>query len=149
MNGGKMGKVLIVYVSRANETKGIAELIAEGVQQAGHQPVIKKVGEIKTAQDLNGYDAYVFGSPTYHAEMVPSMKQMLFIAQEADLENKPGGSFGAYGWSGEAAKRIYDTMTHVYKMKMTSSGPLMLKASWAEGGTEAAQDYGKSIAGMI
>lgn len=143
-----MGKVLIVYVSRANETKGIAEVIAEGVRQSGHEPFIKKVSEIKTEDDLNGYDAYAFGSPTYHAEMVKSMKQMLFIAQRAELSRKPGGSFGAYGWSGEAAKRIFDTMTHVYKMKMVS-GPLMLKASWAEGGIEAAQDYAKSITALI
>ncbi|MBF0233506.1 MAG: nitric oxide synthase, partial [Desulfamplus sp.] len=58
-----MGKVLIVYASRANETKGIAELIAEGVRQSGHEPFIKKVSEIKTEQDLKGYDAYAFGSP--------------------------------------------------------------------------------------
>ncbi len=143
-----MGNVLIVYASRANETKGIAEVIAEGVRQSGHDSVIKRVGEIKTEEDLKGYDAYAFGSPTYHAEMVTSMKQMLFIAERAELEEKPGGSFGAYGWSGEAAKRIYDTMSHIYKMKMVS-GPLMLKASWVEGGIDAAQDYGKSLADLI
>lgn len=143
-----MGKVLIVYASRANETKGIAELIAEGVRQSGHEPHLKKTGEIKTEDDLKGYDAYAFGSPTYHSDMVKSMKQMLFIAQKAELKGKPGGSFGAYGWNGEATKMIYDTMTHVYTMKMVS-GPLMLKASWSEGGIDAAQDYGKSIAARI
>ncbi len=143
-----MGNILIVYASRANETKGIAEVIAEGVRQSGHEPVIKRVGEIKTEEDLKGYDAYAFGSPTYHAEMVTSMKQMLFIAERAELNDKPGGSFGAYGWSGEAAKRIYDTMAHIYKMKMVS-GPLMLKASWVEGGIDAAEDYGKRLGEMI
>ncbi len=143
-----MGTVLIVYASRSNETKGIAEVIAEGVPQAAHEATIKKVSEVKTEEDLKGYDAYAFGSPTYHAEMITSMKQMLFIAERAELKGKPGGSFGAYGWSGEAAIRIYDTMTHIYKMKMVS-GPLMLKASWVEGGIEAAQEYGKSIAAMI
>ena len=143
-----MGKVLIVYASRANETKGIAEVIAEGIRLSGHEPSIKRAGEINTEEDLKGYDAYAFGSPTYHAEMMTSMKQMLFIAERAELEGKHGGSFGAYGWSGEAAKRIYDTMNHIYKMKMVS-GPLMLKASWVEGGIEAAQEYGKSIADLI
>ncbi len=143
-----MGTVLIVYASRANETKGIAELIAEGVRQAGHEPSIKKAGNIKSEDDLKGFDAYAFGSPTYHAEMVTSMKQMLFIAERAELNGKPGGSFGAYGWSGEATIRIFDTMDHIFKMKMVK-GPLMLKASWAEGGIDAAQDYGKSIAALI
>jgi flavorubredoxin len=143
-----MGTLLIVYASRANETKGIAELIAEGARESGHEPVIKRAGEIKTEEDLNGYDAYAFGSPTYHAEMVTSMKQMLFVAQRAELADKPGGSFGAYGWSGEAAKRIYDTMAHIYKMKMVS-GPLMLKAVWVDGGVDQAQEYGKRIAALI
>lgn len=143
-----MGNVLIVYASRTNETRGIAELIAEGVRQSGHEASIKRAGEITGEEDLKGYDAYAFGSPTYHAQMVTSMKQLLFIAERAELEGKPGGSFGAYGWSGEAAGRIFDTMTHIYKMKMVS-GPLMLKASWVEGGIEAAQDYGKSLADLI
>lgn len=143
-----MGKVLIVYASRANETKGIAEIIAEGARQSGHDPYIKRVGEIKTEEDLKGYDAYAFGSPTYHSKMVNSMEQMLFVAKKAELNGKPGGSFGAYGWSGEAAKRIFDTMNYIYEMKMVS-GPLMLKASWVEGGIDDAQEYGKSIADLI
>jgi flavorubredoxin len=143
-----MGKVLIVYASRADETKGIAEVIGEGVRISGHEAIVKKTSEIKSEEDLKGYDGYAFGSATYHGEMITSMKQILFIAERAELENKPGGAFGAYGWSGEAAGRIFDTMQHIYKMKMVA-GPLMLKASWVEGGIEAAQEYGKSLAAMI
>ncbi len=143
-----MSRILIVYASRVNETKGIAELIAEGVRQSGHEPVLKTGDQISSETDLTGYDAYVFGSPTYHGEMLPVMKQVLFMAERAELEGKPGGAFGAYGWSGEANKRIFDTMKHIYKMEM-ASGPLMIKASWVEDGVEAAQDYGKQIAGMV
>ncbi len=143
-----MGKVLIVYASRADETKGIADLIAEGIRIAGHEAVVKKTSEIKSEDDLMGFDGYAFGSATYHGEMITSMKQILFIAERAELENKPGGAFGAYGWSGEAPGRIFDTMEHIYQMKMVS-GPLMLKASWVQGGIQAAQEYGKSITALI
>jgi flavorubredoxin len=143
-----MGKVLIVYASRADETKGIADLIAEGIRIAGHDVVVKKTSEIKNEDDLKGYDGYAFGSATYHGEMITSMKQILFIAERAELEGKPGGSFGAYGWSGEAPGRIFDTMEHIFKMKMVS-GPLMLKASWIQGGIQAAQEYGKNIVALI
>jgi flavorubredoxin len=146
--GGKMGKVLILYASRSNETKSIAELIAEGVRISGHEVEMKKTSQIKSEEDLKGYDGYAFGSATYHGEMISSMKQILFIAERAELKGKPGGSFGAYGWSGEAPGRIFDTMQHVYGMKMVS-GPLMLKASWVGGGNKAAQDYGKSITAMM
>jgi flavorubredoxin len=81
--------------------------------------------------------------------MISSMKQFLFIAERADLKGKPGGAFGAFGWSGEAPGRIFDTMANLYGMNMVTSGPLMLKASWVEGGMKACQEYGKSIATMI
>ena len=143
-----MGKVLILYASRSNETKSIADLIAEGVRISGHEVELKKTSQIKSEEDLKGYDGYAFGSATYHGEMISSMKQILFIAERAELKGKPGGSFGAYGWSGEAPGRIFDTMQHIYGMKMVS-GPLMLKASWVGGGNKAAQDYGKSIAALM
>jgi flavorubredoxin len=143
-----MGRILIVYASRSGETQAIAELIAEGVRISGHEALVKKANDIKTENDLMDYDAYAFGSPTYHGEMISSMKQILFIAERAELSNKPGGAFGAYGWSGEAAGRIFETMEHIFGMKMVE-GPLMLKSSQVDGGIRAAQDYGKSIAQII
>ena len=144
-----MGKFLIVFATRSDETKGIANLIGEGIRIAGHEANVKKINEIKNEEDLKGYDGYVFGSPTYHGEMITSMKQLLFIAERAELKGKPGGAFGAFGWSGEAPGRIFDTMANIYGMNMVAAGPLMLKASWVEGGMKACQEYGKSIAAMI
>ncbi len=144
-----MGKVLIVYASRADATKDIANLIAEGVRISGNEVDIKKANEIKNEEELKGYDAYLFGSPTYHGEMLTPMKQVLFLAERAELKDKPGGAFGAYGWSGEAGPRIYDTMENIYGMKMVPGGALMLKASWIGGGVKSAQEYGKSIISMI
>ena len=143
-----MGTVLIVYTSRVDETKGIAELIAEGVRQAGQDAILKNCSKIDSDADLAGYDAYIFGSPTYNGEMLSPMKQVLFMAEQAGLKDKPAGAFGAYGWSGEANKRIFDTMQYVFKMKMATA-PLMIKASWVEDGVEEAQNYGKQIAEMI
>jgi len=143
-----MGEFLIVYASRTGETKKIAELIAEGIRIGGHAATLKSANDIKSEADLNGFNGYLFGSATYHGEMVSSMKQLLFIAERAELENLPGGSFGAFGWSGEAPQRIFDTMKNIYKMKMPGS-PLMLKASWLQGGVIMAQDYGKAMAKML
>jgi len=144
-----MGKILIVFATRSDETKGIANLIGEGIRMAGHTADVKKINEVKNEEDLNGYDGYVFGSATYHGEMISSMKQLLFIAERAELKGKPGGSFGAFGWSGEAPGRIFDTMANIYGMNMVAAGPLMLKASWVEGGMAVSQEYGKSIADML
>ena len=100
---------------------------------------------MKKVDGLEGYDAYIFGSATYHGEMMQAMKTMLFLGDKTGLEGKVGGSFGAFGWSGEAPGRIFDTMKNVLKMDMVS-GPLMLKSALLGGGIEMAQGYGKDIA---
>ncbi len=69
---------------------------------------------------------------------------MLFLAEKVNLEGRAGGSFGAYGWSGEAPGRIYDTMKNIFKMNMASD-PLMLKSASLGGGVRMAQEYGRKI----
>ena len=43
------------------------------------------VKELKKETDFAGYDAFVFGSPTYHGDMLQPMKTMLFLAEKANL----------------------------------------------------------------
>lgn len=143
-----MAKALIVYSSRTGETRKIGELIAEGLRFSLIDVTLKDATEIKKDMDLSGYDAYVFGSSTYHGEMMNSMKTMLFIAEKAGLEGKKGGSFGSYGWSGEAAERIFETMKNIFGMDMVDA-PLMLKSASIEGGMKMAQSYGKELASNL
>ena len=140
-----MKKVLIVYSSRTGETKNIADLIGEGIRFEGLEAEIRNGSAIKKESDLEGFDGYVFGSATYHGEMIQAMKGILFLAEKAGLEGKVGGSFGAFGWSGEAPTRIFDTMKNIFKMNMVG-GPLRLKSANLGGGSQMAQDYGREIA---
>jgi len=139
-----MPKVLVVYATRTGSTENIAELIAEGIRFSGADAKVVNANEIKNETDLEGYDAYVFGSATYHGEMMQGMKTLLFFAEKINLEGKPGGAFGAFGWSGEASYRIYETMENIFKLDMVS-GPLRLKSSGLEGGKQMAQDYGREV----
>ena len=123
-----MAKVLVVCATRTGETRKIGELIAEGIRVSGHEANVVKINAIKKETDLQGYDGLVFGSATYHGDMIQGMKTMLFLAEKAGLEGKAGGAFGAFGWSGEAPDRIFDTMKNIFKMNMVG-GPLRLKAS--------------------
>ena len=140
-----MPQALIVYSTRTGETRKIAELIAEGLRFSAVVATIKDVTEIKREADLEGFDIYAFGSSTYHGEMMNRMKTLLFLAERAELKKKIGGAFGSFGWSGEAAERIYDTMKNIYGMDMVSA-PLMLKGSAVDGGIRVAQGYGKDLA---
>lgn len=143
-----MPKALIVYATRTGQTRSIAEIIAEGLRFAAVEPTLKEVTEIKRDSELAGFDIYVFGSSTYHGAMMERMKTFLFLAERADLQGKIGGAFGSFGWSGEAAERIFATMQNIYKMDMVST-PLMLKTTTVEGGIKVAQAYGKELAGKV
>ena len=143
-----MGKTLIVYATRTGETKDIAELIGEGIRFEGGEADVVNVTGIKKEADLEGYDAYVFGSSTYHGEMMQGMKTMLFLAEKVNLKGRMGGSFGAFGWSGEAPDRIYETMKNIFELEMVS-GSLRLKSASLGGGRQMAQDYGREIGKKI
>jgi flavorubredoxin len=144
-----VAKALLVYATRTNQTKKIAELIAEGMRIKGLEVTVVNVSEFDNKGiDPQSYDAVILGAPTYHGEMVQPMKTLLFALEKANLEGKIGGAFGAFGWSGEAPGRIYDTMKHVFKMNMVSDA-LRLKSAALGGGSKMAQDYGVEIADKI
>ena len=142
-----MKKVLVGYYSRTGNTEKMAEYIAEGIRMTGNNAELKKISEIKSEEDLKGYDGFVFGCPTYHRDLTAGMKTFLFLAEKANLIGKMGGAFGSYTHSGESANMIYDTMLHVFKMDMVDLGALDLKEHALESGegTRACQEYGKAI----
>lgn len=143
-----MKKALIVYNSRTGKTKAMAEYLAEGMRIVGCDVTLKTIAEAGGAEELAGYDSYLFGCPTYHKDMTGGMKQFLFTAELANLTGKIGGAFGSHTHSGESAPMIYDTMLHVFKMDMTDLGALNLTEAvvTSDEGRKACQDYGKAVA---
>lgn len=143
-----MHKLLVAYVSRTGMTEKMANYIAEGLRMAGQAVDLRKVAEIKTEEELEGYDGYIFGCPTYHRDMTNGMKTFLFLAQKAHLTGKMGGAFCSYTHSGESGAMIFDTMQHVYKMDMVDLGALNLKEHTitSQEGMKACQSYGRAVA---
>lgn len=146
-----MANVLIAYVSVDGHTQQLAEFIAEGARMKGHTAKVQKVSALKTPEDIQGYDAYFFGCPTYHHDMTQGMKTFLFTAKKAGLEGKVGGAFGTYTHSGDAPKMISDTMEHVFKMKMASVGSLNLLEHLLDEheGMKAGHDYSKAVLELL
>jgi len=142
-----MKKVVVAYVSRTGNTEKIAEYIAEGVRFSGNEVDLKKVNNIKSEKELEGYDGFIFGCPTYHRDMTAGMKTFLFLAEKAQLVGKMGGAFASYTHSGESGYMVYDTMLYVFKMDMVDLGPLNLKEAVIStpDGIKACQDYGKAV----
>jgi flavodoxin len=142
-----MKKALIGYESRKGHTEKMANYIAEGVRLAGNEATVKAITGIKSEKDIQGYDAYLFGCPTYHRDMTNSMKTFLFLADKADLKGKIAGSFGSYTHSGDAPKLILDTMENVFHMNATNLGSFNLLEDKVETdeGMRSCQQYGRAV----
>ena len=142
-----MAKVLIAYASITGNTEKMAEYIAEGVRFGGCEAVAKNIAEIKDSDVLEGFNGYIFGSPTYHRDMAGNMKTFLFLAKRANLEGRLAGAFGSYTHSGDAPSLILETMEYVFKMEPFGLGSFNLKEGLIDtpDGIRACQDYGKNF----
>ena len=142
-----MAKVLIAYASMNGNTEKMARYIAEGVRISGGEAKVKNISGIKDSADLEGYDGYIFGSPTYHRDMAGNMKTFLFMAKKANLEGKLAGAFGSYTHSGDAPALIMETMEYVFKMDHFELGSFNMKEAVIDtpDGIKACQDYGKNF----
>jgi flavodoxin len=142
-----MAKVLIAYASMTGNTEKMAQYIAEGVRIAGCEAVVKNISSVKEAGVLEGFNVYLFGSPTYHRDMAGNMKTFLFMAKKVNLEGKLAGSFGSYTHSGDAPSLILETMEYVFKMEPFELGSFNLKEAVIDtpDGIKSCQDYGRTF----
>ena len=146
-----MRKVLVAYFSLTGYTQKMAEYIAEGIRIKRQEAVISKVSDLKKAGDLEGYDEYIFGSPTFHRDMAEPMKTFLFLASKVSLDGKMAGAFGAYTHSGDAPAAIFDTMQYTFKMRPFDLGSFNMKEHLIETaeGMRSCQSYGKVFAEQL
>lgn len=146
-----MKKVIIAYFSSTGKTETMANYIAEGVRFTGNQATTKSISEIKSAADLQGFDGYIFGSPTFSLDLPSPMKKLLANANFSFLQGKLAGAFGPYkhevGYTpaGVAAALILEEMQKEFKMEPIDLGALKLKEDLVETGEgmRACQDYGR------
>lgn len=107
-------KILITYVSAYGYTREMARLIAEGAFEVdGIETEIldiekTDIGEMDSKLTLA--DGLLIGSPTINQNtLLPVYKLAAMISPLRD-KGKLAGSFGSYGWSGEAPKIIAEIL---------------------------------------
>jgi len=140
-------KAIIVYDTRSGNTGMMAKAIEEGMTEARIEVLSRRtVGA--TAGDVKDVDAVILGSPTYHSDMIGSMKTFLFEMEKADLKGMVGAAFGSYGWSGESVQMMTDTMRHIFGMDVIEPGLKMLRRP-DEGGLKQCREFGRRIAERV
>ena len=91
-----MAKGIVVYYSRSGNTKEMAEIVAEAMNETGLETECKSVDKVK-AEDLLSYDAIVVGSPTYYGHMAGPIKQLFdeTVGFHGRLDGKVGAAFSS------------------------------------------------------
>ena len=142
-----MSRVLVAYASMTGNTEKMAQYIAEGVRISGCEALVKNISNLKETEELEGFNGYIFGSPTYHRDMAGNMKTFLFSARKVNLEGKLAGAFGSYTHSGDAPSFILETMEYVFKMEPFELGSFNLKEAVIDtpDGIKSCQDYGRTF----
>jgi NAD(P)H dehydrogenase (quinone) len=89
-----MAKGLVIYYSRSGNTRQMAELIAESMNEAGLETVCRPVEETKV-DDLLNADTIVVGSPTYYGRMSAQIARLFddSVSKHGRLDGKIGAAF--------------------------------------------------------
>ncbi len=110
-------RVLITYVSAYGFTKKMAEEIGAGISGTGEMEV--KLFDIENASlgemesELVLADALLVGSPTINQNTLLPVYKLFAVVNPYRDRTKIAGSFGSYGWSGEAPKIISDNLRNL------------------------------------
>jgi len=91
-------KIILVYDSRTGNTEKMAHAVAEGIKEAGVEPVVRKVDEANVDELLQA-QGLILGSPVYYG--LPTAKIKAFIDESVKfhgkLEGLVGGAFCSAG----------------------------------------------------
>ncbi len=106
-------QITIAYDTMWEGTRALADAIAAGIIAEDPTVVVKVYNISKT--DKNDVITEIFrskmvviGSPTVGNDMLGSVAGFLHFLKELKMKNKKAATFGCYGWTGEAPKKMAD-----------------------------------------
>lgn len=144
-------RVFIPYVSAYHNTGKMAEKIAGGIRSMGDFEV--EVADIETMlpgdldERVAKSNGVIVGCPTINQNLLLPVYKLFAVISPIRDKGKLGGSFGSYGWSGEARKMINTNLENL-KLQVVDEG-VFAKFSPDEEELKKSFDYGKKIGEKI
>lgn len=141
-------RITIFYDSMSNNTRMMADAIAQGIHDVDPAVAVKVFNVSK--HDKNDILANVFrskgilvGSSTMNNVMMPKVAGMLEEITGLRFKGKKAAAFGSYGWNGGAVDRIH--------ARLTDAGfetAISLKTKWRPDGKamRECREHGQNIA---
>jgi len=143
--------VLVTYVSAYGYTRKMAELISEGICENPRMKVTIRDIENMQAGDIETEvvmaDAILVGSPTINQNTLLPVYKLFSVINPLRDKSKVAGSFGSYGWSGEAPRIISETLRNL-KLRIYEDQAAMKFFPGEEKETEL-REYGKKFADFL
>ena len=102
---------MIIYDTMWHSTEKMAYAVAEGLASVG---VPARIMDLKgnhhsaVMTEVARCGLVVVGSPTHNNGILPNVAAMLTYMKGLRPQNRIGGAFGSFGWSGECVKVISD-----------------------------------------
>ncbi|MFN8210181.1 MAG: FprA family A-type flavoprotein [Bacteroidales bacterium] len=143
--------VLVTYISAYGYTRRMAEEIAEGLKEHPRINVILRdiesmpLGEMES--DLVAADALLVGSPTINQNTLLPVYRLFSVINPLRDNSKLAGSFGSFGWSGEAPRIISEVLRSL-KMRVFADNATVKFYPGEEKSTEL-REYGRRFADYL
>ena len=115
-----MASGLVIYYSRTGNTKQMAEIITESMNQAGLATECKSVENV-THNDLLNSDAIVVGSPCYYGNAAGAISNFFdeSVSKHGKLDGKIGAAFSSsanIGGGNETTISSINNALHIHGM---------------------------------
>ncbi|MFO7997904.1 MAG: FprA family A-type flavoprotein [Bacteroidales bacterium] len=147
LSTSQQNHVFIPYVSAYHNTGQMAEAIAEGIHSTGE--FIVEVCDVETMalgdmdERIARSQAIIVGCPTINQNILLPIYKLFALISPIRDKGKLGGSFGSYGWSGEAAGLINSALSNL-KLDVQGEG-VFIKFTPHEDAFRKCFEYGKGI----
>lgn len=118
-----MEKVYVVYWSQTGNTEAMANMLADGVKEAGKSVELVEASDVNI-DELLANDGFAIGCPAMGAEeLEDSVIEPLVAELEGKLSGKSLVLFGSYDWGdGEWMRTWVDRMTGAGATVITGEG---------------------------
>ena len=138
-----MKKTAVVYWSGTGNTAAMAELVLEGMREAGADASLI---ECTMVTDLAAYDAIAFGCPAMGSEQLEDSEfEPMFDGVKKSLGGKSVALFGSYGWGDGEWMRSWEDDCRAAGIRLACESVLVNGAP--EGAdADACKELGKALA---
>lgn len=146
-----MSSIIIVFASMTGNTEEMADLIADGIREAGVEPVVKNVVDA-SGSDLTEYEGILLGAYTWgDGDLPDEFEDFYEEMDDLDLSGRKSAVFGSadssYAQFGKAVDTLEEKLAELGAEKVLDGFKVELNPSADE--KQRLKEFGKKFAAAV